>query len=164
MSEIWKPVVGLENYYRVSNLGAVFSIRSNKVLKPVTTMGYPRLSLSIDGKRFDRHVHRLVLEAFRGPPPLGFECAHLNGDRSDARLVNLRWVSRKENHSHKYFHGTAQLGEKASVVKLKDGDVVEIRRRFKNGETQASLAKEFGLHFSNVSAIVLRKSWKHLKD
>lgn len=42
-------------------------------------------------------VHRLVLETFVGQCPEGMECDHVNRDRSDNRLQNLRWVPHKEN-------------------------------------------------------------------
>ncbi len=42
-------------------------------------------------------VHRLVLRAFVGPAPPGYEADHINRDRADNRLVNLRWVTRSQN-------------------------------------------------------------------
>ena len=42
------------------------------------------------------YVHRLVLQAFDGDRP-GMVCMHLNNDRRDNRIENLRWGTPKEN-------------------------------------------------------------------
>lgn len=71
--EIWKDIVGYENYYQISNLGNVksldrkihfnkgISIKKGQLLKPILTRkGYLKVELSKEskGKRF--YVHRLV--------------------------------------------------------------------------------------------------------
>ena len=45
---------------------------------------------------------------------------------------------------------------------LTDSDVLDIRKRYTEGETQRSIAKRFGVHFSNINAIIKRKTWKHI--
>ena len=77
--EIWKDVLGLEQYYEVSNLGNIKSkVRTGitnfgertyggKVVKPfLSTVGYPTVNLTYKGYRKQFHVHKLVLEAFNG--------------------------------------------------------------------------------------------------
>jgi hypothetical protein len=54
------------------------------------------LSVAI-GKGNSRQVHQLVLEAFVGPCPEGYEVLHLNHEPSDNRLVNLKYGTRSEN-------------------------------------------------------------------
>lgn len=54
------------------------------------------LAVSVNYKH--HYVHRLVLETFVGPCPEGMECDHVNRDRSDNRLQNLRWVTSVDNH------------------------------------------------------------------
>jgi hypothetical protein len=49
------------------------------------------------GKRVTRYVHTLVLAAFVCPRPPGYDIDHVNGIRSDNRLVNLEYVSTSEN-------------------------------------------------------------------
>ena len=68
----------------------------------VTLLGRPRYQ-----------VHRLVLAAFVGPCPVGYQCAHLNNVRDDNRVENLAWVTPKENISHKWLHGTMPAGDKS---------------------------------------------------
>lgn len=49
-------------------------------------------------------VHRLILEAFKGPCPEGLECCHNDGDAGNNRLENLRWDTRESNLADKARH------------------------------------------------------------
>lgn len=120
-TELWKPVVGFEGLYEVSDLGRVLSlprtvVKSNGV--PYTAAGgirslslnhkgYPKVTLVSDSVLTTRVVHRLVLESFVGPKPDGMECRHLNGIRTDVRLSNLAWGTPTENAGDKFDHWTA---------------------------------------------------------
>lgn len=105
--EIWRPVVGYEGLYDVSNLGRVRSLNYHRsgrcqVLKlERNNKGYLIISLSKNGKIKRFMVHRLVYEAFVGPIPERYELDHINTVRDDARLENLRCVTPKENCNNK---------------------------------------------------------------
>lgn len=114
MAEQWRPVTGLEGRYEVSDRGRVRSktrmvrdsrgsIRriNGKMLKPRKSgnapWGYWIVYLP-DGKGWkNRYVHRLVLEAFKGPCPPTYEAMHLNDNGWDNRLENLVWGPSKIN-------------------------------------------------------------------
>jgi hypothetical protein len=104
-------------------------------------------------------IHRLVLEAFVGPCPNGFEACHNDGDRQNNRLENLRWDTRSGNHSDKEQHGTMLRGARHPNAKITWEIVSEIRRRSLNGESLLRLAREFGISRSNVGLIAARKTW-----
>lgn len=108
--EIWKPVVGYEGLYECSSLGNVRSLDridsvgrriKGKHIKPLESrFGYHRLSLCKEGKVITHSVHRLVAEAFL-PNPDNKPCVdHINTDRTDCRVENLRWVTIKENNEN----------------------------------------------------------------
>lgn len=54
------------------------------------------------------------------------------------------------------------IGSKHANAKLTEADVIEIRRRYSNGEHQTKIAKFFGIHQGNVHYIIARKTWTHI--
>ena len=124
--EYWLPVVGWEDFYEVSDHGRVRCLPRKwvpkaRILKVVHSPGkYPQVGLFNRPKRtLTRMVHQLVAEAFIGPCPDGMEICHLDGDRSNNRLDNLRYDTRKNNHADKWKHGTMARGELCGHSKLK---------------------------------------------
>jgi hypothetical protein len=105
----------------------------------------------------------LVLETFVGPCPEGMQCAHLNGDPSDNRLVNLAWVTPTENQWHRVVHGTALRGEQNGFAKLTEADVKEIRARWARGDRVTVMAKEYGVERTAIDDVVHRTTWRHVE-
>ena len=123
-TENWKPVAGHEDAYEVSDLGRVRSLPRRvrlvtrqagettrsvppRVLRPGPTRS-GHVSVAI-GKGNSRLVHQLVMEAFAGPRPDGFEVLHLNHEPADNRLVNLKYGTRSENLKMDYEAGNRPL-------------------------------------------------------
>lgn len=113
MEELWKPIKGYEGLYEISNLGRVRSIarevqRGNstirikeKMKKPyIAGGGYYYIMLSKNGKTKIFTLHRLLAEAFIPNPNNLPEVDHINTNKSDYRLENLRWVTHKENNNN----------------------------------------------------------------
>lgn len=103
-TEQWKPVVGYEGLYEVSDIGRMKRVgrgpgaQSGRILSPEQSPhGYFRVVLYRNGARRKMFVHRLVLEAFVGPCPPGMECCHGNDVPTDNRLANLRWDTKSAN-------------------------------------------------------------------
>ena len=69
-----------------------------KEVKPWLGSGYLQVSLS--GFRNPQSVHRLVAEAFLPNPENKPAVDHINGNRLDNRVENLRWVTNKENSNN----------------------------------------------------------------
>ena len=107
-------------------------------------------------------MHILVLETFVGPRPEGMQCRHLDGDETNNHISNLCWGTVAENHRDKILHGTSNRGERHYGTKLKDDDVLQIRRRVASGERQRVIAEDFQVAISVVSAIVRRITWRHI--
>lgn len=98
MLEEWRDVPGYEGLYQVSNLGRVYSFKTNRYLKMgINSHGYKRAPLLKDDKTQLRNVHRLVALAFIPNPDNKPNVDHINGDKTDNRVTNLKWATQKEN-------------------------------------------------------------------
>lgn len=112
MTAVWRPVVGWEGFYEVSDAGRVRSMPRPRVVvaRPVKSTvdgnGYPKVDLHRPGRRSNMRVHVLVAAAFIGPRPDGQHVRHLNGDPADPRAVNLAYGTRSDNMLDAVRHGT----------------------------------------------------------
>jgi uncharacterized protein YjiS (DUF1127 family) len=120
---------------------------------------YEQIVLQRDGRPVVTSVHRLVLEAFRGPCPDGHETRHLNGNSLDNRLDNLAWGTRADNSADKRRHGTMQSGARNGGAKLTAKQVEQIRE-LRPHRTLQQLADAFGISRSQVKRIVYGQSWQ----
>ena len=92
MEEIWKNIKGYGNICQVSNFGR---IKCDKSIKTPYKEKKGYLRIALKGKK--HLVHRLVAEAFIPNPENKPYIDHINTDRTDNRVENLRWVTNKEN-------------------------------------------------------------------
>lgn len=101
--EIWKPVVGYEGLYEVSNLGNVKSLnymRRNviKVLKARTNSGgYKFIELHKNKKHKNFLIHRLVAQAFIPNPNNLPQVNHKDENKQNNCVDNLEWCDAKYN-------------------------------------------------------------------
>ena len=171
--EIWQPVVGFESRYEVSDYGKVRSlVFKNRVtsyrydeplMLKLTVMknGYLRVNLHENGKNLNAFVHRIVLGAFVGPCPNGYQACHYNGIKDDNRLDNLGWVTGAENQKHRENHGTALYGENNPSAKITNEQAIEIYRRTNEGkERLVDVARDYGIAGQTVSDIKYGRKWK----
>lgn len=160
IEEEWRVVPDFPKY-SVSDLGRVRGPRG--VLKPhIVTTGYHKVNIHNNVAKLYTGVHALVLRAFVGSAPEAHEAAHLNGNSSDNRLENLRWVTHQENMDHKVIHGTVAKAEKSGRAKLTWEVVNSIRKAFvpydaENGSK--ALAQRFGIEETNVYYILRNRTW-----
>lgn len=109
MEEIWKPVVGYESYYEVSNLSKVRSISrtvklyrgekrmEGKVLSPRLRNGYYAVELTVNGIEKTKSIHRLVAEAFCKKNEGCSVIDHIDANKQNNRSDNLEWITHKED-------------------------------------------------------------------
>lgn len=105
MEEVWKDIAGYEGRYQASNLGRIKSLKvwykNEKILKAnINLNGYCFVIIGKDKKFTTKTVHRLVLSTFVPCPDPGLDVNHKNLIKTDNRLKNLEWCTRKENIRH----------------------------------------------------------------
>ncbi|MGQ2984872.1 HNH endonuclease [Flavobacterium sp.] len=155
VNEQWKAIKANQNY-EVSDQGRVRHHYKNgkvKVLAPLTNGQNDNdyLFVMIDSKK--NYIHHLVLEAFVGEKPEGYESDHMNG-KQDNRLVSLRYLTIAENRSHK--------GSKHGMSKLTERLVKAIKGLADMGITQKQIADLYEVSASTISSIITGKTWNHV--
>lgn len=115
MAEI-RDIVGFGGKYQITSTGKVLNKKTGKEIKPyVVRGGYLQVGLWSDGKRHNQSLHRLVAKSFI-PNPDDKPCIdHINTDRQDNRVENLRWVSYSENMKNSKTLGKISKVTKGSV-------------------------------------------------
>jgi len=175
MQEDWRPVVGYEGLYEVSDHGRVRSLDridtagrrlKGKILsqclsgrKPDNT--YRVVKLSDAPRSKTACVHVLVAEAFHGPRPEGFHAAHHDGNREHNTAINIRWKTVSDNQLDRLRHGTGGQGSANPRARLKESDIRTVRA-LSADYTQADIALLFGVSRRTVGMILTGDTWTHV--
>lgn len=169
-TEEWRPVVGYEGLYEVSNLGRVKSldrvvdgkgggkkpIRGGIMNPKSNGIGYLQIRLSKNGKKKGQYIHRLVAEAFIPNTEGLSQVNHKDEDKTNNRVENLEWCSAKYNMN--YGSVKQRIGEKHSkpVAQLSlEGKVLKVFSSIYEAE------RETGVWNSNICKCIkghLKKS------
>jgi len=181
-NEVWRPIVGYEGHYMVSNMGRVKSLSrsittkagvvkpcKSSILRPCIRGGYCAVILSVNGKSNSMTIHRAVATSFI-PNPEGKPCVnHKDLNKLNNRLVDLEWCTHLENIRHAYLNGAMSnsikygpklsvLGEKNPNCKLSDtqvrGAVLMYNNRGLTGLQLDEIAKKFNIHPKTLMSYV----------
>lgn len=180
LTETWKDIPNFEGSYQVSNMGRVRSVdrviavkdgrmrkHKGRVLKPLLNdRGYERVTLSNDGRCNIKRVHRLVLETFKPHVNMSdLQVNHMDGDKLNNHLINLEWVTARDNILHAYDMGLiTNIGEGSPNAKLSNADVLEILQRLDNGELQRVIGLDYGVSEDHISQINAGRRWRVVKE
>lgn len=181
MEEIWKPVVGYESYYEVSNLGRVRSVDHyvyhyrgglkivrGRILKPSANCAGHYLRVAL-GKKSKHLVHRLVAEAFMPNPGNLPQVNHKDENKEnnfvfvnpdgtvDTEKSNLEWCSAKYNSNYGDRTRKSSIAKYKPVVqKTKEGEVVKV------WDSQKSIMEETRFNASQIRRCIQGKLKKGL--
>lgn len=103
MNEQWADIPGFEDYYQVSNMGRVRSVRTGRILKNhLAKRRYYVVALCVNRRQTTCLIHRMVATAFVPNPDKKPQVNHIDGDVTNNLVSNLEWVTYYENIQH--FH------------------------------------------------------------
>jgi hypothetical protein len=163
--EEWRPAPGLEGY-EVSSQGRMRSWRNRRgwpldepvLVGYVNSRGYMVHQPSRRGREFK--IHRLVCEAFNGPPPTDRTvCRHLNDVKLDNRPENLAWGTHADNAKDRSRNG--RTGPRPGPRKLTPAQVAEIRGAWAvGGTTKVALGRKYGVTDATIGHIVRGVTWR----
>jgi hypothetical protein len=98
MEETFKIIKDFENY-SVSNLGNIINNKTNRILKPsIDAYGYYIVSLRSDKNTYTKKIHKLIAEYFIANPYNKSCVDHINNNKLDNNVNNLRWATIQENN------------------------------------------------------------------
>lgn len=175
--EIWKSIIGYQEYYEVSNLGRIRSLdrlvnhssgnslvlRRGKIKKLSCRHDYLQCCLWKDNTEENKDVHRFVAMAFIPNPENKPFVNHKNGTKWDNRAINLEWTTEAENTRHAIEMGLMDnKGIKNGGSKLSNEDVVSIRRLLNEGISQITISEIYNISQPAISAIKTGTNWLHL--
>ena len=159
--EMWFPIIQAPDYY-ISNHGRVLSTMKSKprFLKlGKSDRGYEFFRPSVNGKKLGPlYIHRLVAEYFITNPDNLAQVDHIDRDKSNNIVTNLRWVTVKEQQKNR----DVAKGIRSGRAKITEDDVKTIRARNKKGDSYSAIARDYPISPADISKICKRLSWKHV--
>lgn len=137
MEEVWKDIKGYEGMYQVSNLGRIKRLEKSFIDSIGRNYNYKEkiyklqkdnngyLMVTLPKSKLFR-VHRLVAEAFLENPNNLKEVNHIDGNKSNSNILNLEWVTHKQNMKHALESGLMENARKIFSQKIKERKLWEL--------------------------------------
>ena len=94
--EHWALIDGYDNY-EISSFGRVRNNITSKIMKQYIRYGYLSVGLNKDGKGEKLYIHRLVAFAFIPNPENKLCVDHIDCNKENNHISNLRWATYQEN-------------------------------------------------------------------
>ncbi len=180
--EVFKDVIGFEEYFQVSNLGRVYSKRTSKILKQTKLKsGYLVINTKIGGRKgtaYSLRVHRMVAEAFlaAAPKELVDKCAdehygkvlvrHIDDDKLNNVWTNLVWGSCQDNSDDYVETGRSKeaslKGHLNPLAKFTEDQVAFIRDNYIPNDPKfgcRALALRYDVSHARISGITTNKTY-----
>lgn len=124
MNEIWVKSPDFDNYL-VSNKGNIYSLITGKILKQCDDKrGYKLVNLKKDGKSKTYLVHIIIARTFFGVPEVKSIVQHLDGNKANNDITNLRWIPYND-----FFHSDEFIERVRSVNKDKKRSEETIKKQ-----------------------------------
>ncbi|RRO16805.1 NUMOD4 domain-containing protein [Flavobacteriaceae bacterium 14752] len=174
--EEWKPIkfdegIADGEFYKISNYGRIINCKGEEefLVKKSYINGYQNLRLKNrkSGKLTSRYVHKLVAQHFLEQGE-GIYVIHLNYDKTDNHVRNLKWATKEEKENHQFSNPEHKKRPKSKRIrnsKLTETQVIRLKRKIHdpNRRTRIKMiAKEFGISDMQLYRIKNGENWGHV--
>jgi hypothetical protein len=146
--ETWKTIIiqrdgkPVEFNYEISTFGNVRSKTTNNILKPNAKNNIPMISLRVNGKGYNCTIHQLVAQMFLENPNNYTRVNHINHDKLDNRVENLRWVSATENANHAHAKKERKTNAKAILQYDENGNFIKRFDSIRQASTELDIPEK----------------------
>jgi hypothetical protein len=134
-----------------------------RILQPTIRKadGYRCVTLSLSGGvRHQKHLHQWIALTFLGQRPDGQQVRHLDGNKANNSISNLKYGTARENALDRIEHGTQQRGELHPRSKLTERDVEVIHDALARDIPSNMIAAVFGVYPTVISKIKRGELWE----
>ncbi len=167
--EVWRVVPNCNNRYQVSNYGRlksfVFNKKDGQIIKGSYINGFKHITLTMDEHIRRVYIHKLVAEVWISKPSeQHIYVTHLDRNLKNNHISNLEWhTHRTLIEKHREFATPHQYSKVISNSKLKESDIMLLKKMLANGVVQSKIAKMFCISEMQVTRIKRGENWGHVQ-
>lgn len=175
-NEIWKDIVfddkiSKEMTFKISNHGRLIKVVNGEdvlIEKQYSINGYNTVAVEKnDGKKTARYIHKLVAQHFLDQPEDATYVIHLDYDKFNNKVENLKWATKREKEVHQFSNPHYKTRKKITPsAKLTETQVIRLKKKLfdPNRRTRLKiLAKQFGVSEMQLHRIKTGENWGHIK-
>jgi hypothetical protein len=175
-NEKWKTIefddnISEKEIFKISNYGRIINCKHEKefLVKKYFINGYQSLPVKKQNrKQTSRYVHKLVAEHFLEKNDGEF-VIHLNYDKKDNQVENLKWATKREKELHQFSNPEYKniIRKIPYTAKLTETKVKLIKRKINdpNRRTRMKMiAKQFGISEMQLYRIKTGENWSSVKE
>ena len=165
-NEIWKPIKNYEGIYEVSSHGRIRRLArftdngrylEARMMKLNTDPnGYLRITLKGGGRQLTSAIHAIALQAFDRDRRSGEIARHLDGNKLNNHISNLKWGTQSENVRDCINHGTHSSFSARHLTDKKAQKALDLRVE---GNTYKVIAKKLGVSTHVIGDLLSGKSF-----
>jgi len=127
MEDTFEYLKGYENLYKINRKGDIWSCIYSKLRKPqIREDGYIMISICKENSRIKTGIHRLLALQYIDNPNNYPEVDHIDRNKQNNCLENLRWVSREQNQNNTF----------KNLSNLNDEELLERKEKIKKYKTE----------------------------